>query len=167
MTLNSLPLELVIEIASNDADLWFKLTLIDERFKEYAYTRPGINTFVAIAKSIYITRGCSYMKIFGKLHSINDEPAFVSNNGVQKWYYNGSLHRADDKPAVIYPESNHTWYYRGEYDDITFFKNTREWWRHGIMYRDNCQPTVIHANGYLEWWSNGVKYMISQIVIKK
>lgn len=50
MVLNLLPLELIIEIAKTDADLWFKLTLINARFKEYAYTRPGINAFVEIAK---------------------------------------------------------------------------------------------------------------------
>jgi hypothetical protein len=69
-----MPLELIIEIARNDADLWFKLTLIDARFKEYVYTRPGINTFVAIAKTVNIYNGFTYIKIFGELHSIDDEP---------------------------------------------------------------------------------------------
>lgn len=170
MALNSLPLELIIEIASIDAGLWFKLTLIDARFKEYTYTRPGINAFVAIAKSVITYNGFTSIKIFGKLHSINDEPAIITKYDYRMWYYADNLHRVDDKPAVIIPRSFNAWsdvIINTEHVPTFFFDNSREWFRHGVIHRDNCKPARMHATGILEWWHKGAKYMTSQIVVKK
>jgi hypothetical protein len=120
---------MVIEITINDADLWFKLSLIDVRFKEYAYTHPGINVFVAIAKEVSVYNEHRYIKLFGKLHSINDEPAHITKYGFYFWYYADKVYHANDKPAIIIPRSFNAWsdvIINIEHIPTFFFDNSRK-----------------------------------------
>jgi hypothetical protein len=50
----------------------------------------------------------------GLLHSFNDIPAIIKNNGNQCWYKNGKLHRDNDLPAVIWYDGSQEWYKNGQ-----------------------------------------------------
>jgi hypothetical protein len=55
----------------------------------------------------------------GKLHSIDDKPAYIRADGTQYWYQHGKLHRDNDKPAIIRADG------------------TQRWFQHGKLHRDN------------------------------
>ena len=77
--------------------------------------------------------------LFGKLHSINDLPAYVYDNGIKHWYYNGKIHRENDLHASVYANGTKCWYYDGK------------------EHRENDLPAFIGFNGDKNWYYNGLR----------
>lgn len=73
----------------------------------------------------------------GLLHSEDDEPAVVCDNGYKIWYKHGKIHRDDDKPAMINPDS------------------TTSWFKDGILHREGNKPAIEYNNKCYEWWEEG------------
>lgn len=63
---------------------------------------------------------------WGKLHSINDNPAYEDLKfGIKNWYFEGKLHR-ETGPASIVPGKLEYFYLNGKY-----YKNVNDWlWDH-------------------------------------
>ena len=51
------------------------------------------------------------------LHSFDDEPAMIYDNGTKFWFKNGKKHRDNNLPALIW--------YNG---DVVFYKNGKQYW---------------------------------------
>lgn len=120
-------LDVLKYIATYSEDVWYKLTLIDEDFKKYAYGDAGISAFINAFYKCEIRDGFMYREIFGRSHSFDDLPACVSIDvfdGIRQWYYNGEFHRANDKPAII------------------VLNNYKVWYKYGKTHRDNNKPAV-------------------------
>ena len=81
--MNQLILDVKIHIASLSSDSWYKLTLIDEEFKEYSKSIIGINMFIRLFYTMSIKDNDISWKIFEKLHSFNDKPAYIRADGSQ------------------------------------------------------------------------------------
>jgi hypothetical protein len=126
--LGCLPLDILIEIASYSCETWYKLYRIDDRFYDYARSNAGINKFVSMFTEIVYGIGRKTL-LFGRLHSINDEPSYVVN-GYKYWHRNGRIHRENDKPAYISPDGSQVWYINGK--------------RH----REGDKPAIIRTDGY-------------------
>jgi hypothetical protein len=119
-------LDVLKYIAIYDEDTWYKLTLIDEDFKKYAYSDAGISAFIRAFYKCEIRNDIIHRKIFGRGHSFDDLPAYeciVPGGTMRMWYYNGEVHRADDKPAII------------------LFNDYKEWYKHGKIHRDD-EPAI-------------------------
>ena len=62
----------------------------------------------------------------GKLHSYDDKPAVIYEDGTREWVKEGKTHRENGKPAIIYGGTNHKKYFEDglEIDDkkILLFK---------------------------------------------
>jgi hypothetical protein len=115
-------LDVLKYIATHTEDVWYKLTLIDEDFKKYAYSSVGISAFINAFYKCEIRDGFMNREIFGHKHSFDDLPAYESTiifNAMNVWYYNGEIHRGHDKPA------------------ITMFNNYKVWYKYGKTHRDN------------------------------
>ena len=154
-------LDIIIYIASFDEDTWFRLTIIHDRFKDYAFSNIGrltfINNFTKITKEYPI----SYT-LFRKLNSINDKPSLIYENGAQLWYKNGLKHRENNLPATIDEYGSQFWYKNGlrhRKDDlpaVIYENGTKYWFINGLEHRDGDLPAVIHSTGICEWWKNGI-----------
>jgi hypothetical protein len=103
-------LDTAIYTASLFAESWYGLTLIHREFAEYAYSRAGILKYRELFTKVEIKDGNKYIRIFGKLNSIEDEPAIIWANGDKQWNINGNRHRDNDKPANIYANGDKRWY---------------------------------------------------------
>jgi hypothetical protein len=77
----------------------------------------------------------------GYLHSFNDEPAVIWDNGSMYWYQHGNVHRDNDLPAVIFDHGSKVWYRHGK--------------KHGLRHRDNDEPAVIWSDGDMYWFKHG------------
>jgi hypothetical protein len=99
----------------------------------------------------------------GLLHSYEDEPAIIADNGTYKvWYKQGKIHREGDLPAITRNEQYQEWYRNGRLHrdrDLPAIigTNFREWYKNGKLHRDGDQPAVIDLQLQLrEWWVNGI-----------
>ena len=81
-----------------------------------------------------VTRNENY-----QLHSFNDEPALISDNGTRYWYKDGKCHRDNDLPATIDPDGTH------------------EWFKDGKRHRET-DAAIIKPDGYKSYFLNGVMY---------
>ncbi|MEI8270528.1 MAG: hypothetical protein WCG45_04100 [bacterium] len=99
-------------------------------FKGQRYLKIGNQTFHT-EQNRNLIKECDFE--FLELHSINDEPAIVYENGTKEWYCLGDLHRVE-KPAVEYSNGD------------------CEYWRVGLRHRDNG-PAIIYGNKqyYFKW----------------
>jgi antitoxin component YwqK of YwqJK toxin-antitoxin module len=106
----------------------------------------------------------------GALHSFDDEPSEILENGTMRWHKNGKLHRDDDKPAVV-ANGIMKWFKNGrlhrEGDNPAYVNNIlrmEQYWKNGQPHRDGDRPAVIrrpgteHHYGIQEWWKNGKRH---------
>jgi len=87
------------------------------------------------------------------LHSFDDEPAIICNDGTKFWFKNGKKHRDNNLPAVIR--------YNG---DVEFYKNGKQYWfinnkeyyymntikekfKNKILKLKNINMTILKDNG--------------------
>ncbi len=82
----------------------------------------------------------------GVLHSEDDKPAVIYQDGDLRWFKDGYLHREDDKPAVV----NQDGYLR--------------WYKDGKLHREDDKPAVINRDGYRDGYQlcykNGISYRV-------
>lgn len=115
-----LPLDVVKLIAYDEAS-WIILMQIRPDFHQYSWTAQGRRDFVSTC-TVQTTcpLGTEY-RLLGRLHREADQPAIISANGDQLWYYAGQLHRgstpptrdAMGPPAIIYASGDKYWVWRG------------------------------------------------------
>ena len=119
---------------------------------------PSGNIMRILAGSILIKDirygGCTHGNCL--LHSFNDEPAVILEDGESHWYAKGKLHRVNG-PAVICANGNQQWYINGQLhreNDQPAIMNAngdRRWYVNGKLHRENDLPAVILANGTSYW----------------
>jgi hypothetical protein len=106
-------LDIAIYTASIFPESWYGLTLIHREFRKYSKTRAGILKYRELFTNIKIEYGNKYIRIFGKLNSIEDKPAIICVNGDKYWYINDKRHRENDQPANICTNGNKCWFING------------------------------------------------------
>ena len=60
------------------------------------------NSKYTVTNKIFNVWKCKISRVNGLIHSINDQPAIVFEDGEKHWYYNNVLHR-EIGPAQITP----------------------------------------------------------------
>jgi antitoxin component YwqK of YwqJK toxin-antitoxin module len=98
----------------------------------------------------------------GLLHSYDDNPAIVADNGTYKvWYKEGKIHRDGDLPAITRHDVQYQEWYRagmlhrdGDLPAIIGSDNHREWYRNGKLHRDGDEPALTDGE-MREWYRNG------------
>lgn len=131
--------DVILHIARFDEVAWYKLYRVDERFREYAQSYEGKHEFIQLFAERQTIWLISSIRLFGFLHSIFGEPAFVHFGVSKSWYYRGRFHRDNDLPAIIIDDGRMAWY------------------QHGELHRDNELPAVVRPDDDNEWWIRGVK----------
>jgi hypothetical protein len=133
-----------------------------------------------LRKCLHGGRNATIIYKFGAVnHSIDDQPAITTIDGVRKWYHFGKLHRGNDQPAVISININHE---RGEpppwargivwpkFDIIdeeylhgsnNRYPITMEWWSYGTRHRAGL-PAIAWGNGKVEYWVEGKRMSIKK-----
>lgn len=104
----------------------------------------------------------------GMLHSYNDQPAAVFDNGLKIWYNNGKLHRENDQPAKIYSDGKLEYYTENKLnrlngpavvfpdsEDTIPLKRNFMWYRDGKKHRING-PAEVWQDGTEEWYFDGI-----------
>jgi hypothetical protein len=130
-------LEIAIYTASFDYDVWYKLTLIHEKFAEYAHSRDGIIEYRRLFVKTVVGEYGVKTYLWGKLNSIEDKPAVVDIWGGKEWYKNYELHRENDLPAITRISGDCDWFLNDKRGRIA----------------NKC--AIIHDNGFREWFVNG------------
>jgi hypothetical protein len=162
ITYNEMLLDTAIYTASIFPEAWYGMILIHREFAEYTYSRAGIIKYRELFTKVEIVDGDKYIRIFGKLNSIEDKPAIIRTNGDKYWYINGKHHRDNDQPASIHANGTKYWYINNnrhrKYDKPAVIRanGVKEWYINGKCYRENDQPATIFANGVKEWYINNV-----------
>jgi hypothetical protein len=126
-------LDVAIYTASIFPEVWYGLTLIHREFREYAYSRAGIIKYRELFTEIEIEDGHKYIRIFGKLNSIEDKPVIIHANGDKHWFINDKRHRENDQPAIIFANGSKHWYINGKY------------YRRSSVFNSLANPTIINA----------------------
>lgn len=102
----------------------------------------------------------------GRLHSIDDQPAIIYDNGDRMWFKHGVKHRDNDKPAEEL-SSYDAWWQNGEMHrdgdkPAVDSGDEKIWYKHGLVHRDHDLPAVTRTtfNGSVikEWYKNGKKH---------
>jgi hypothetical protein len=83
-----------------------------------------------------------------ELHSFNDEPSVIYQEGTNIWHKDGQLHRDNDEPAIVYADG------------------TKYWYKDGKLHRDNNEPAVIDI-GIEQWFIKGIQLTKRQIELLK
>src|SRR4029078_8301974 len=102
-------LDIKINIASLDEEVWYIMYKYDDEFKKY--TQQSNLCAQLFTKKIILNNRIEY-RLLGKLHCL-DHPAVIENMGIfsiQVWYKAGLKHRDDDDPAVILATGPKYWY---------------------------------------------------------
>lgn len=98
-------IDIKILVAKCDEDIFYALYRHDEEFAKYARSIAGINDFIKLAKKEERDEYIIETKIFGRLHSFNDEPAVIginmNINMYKLWFYYGKIWRDNDKPTRV------------------------------------------------------------------
>ncbi len=110
----------------------------------------------------------------GKLHSFNDNPAVVWEDGDKEWFIHGVKGRENDRHAEEKFYGMKTWFIDGkpgrmsgknnvEFNDriewrIITESDTKFYRNHFVPHRLDG-PAVIYNDGKSEWWVNGKRYM--------
>jgi hypothetical protein len=154
-------LDILIEIASYDEDVWYKMTIANDEFALYSRGIAGIKMFrLLFTKDSGSDAYINGTYIFGLLNSIEDEPGVITSSG-SFWYKNGKYHRDNDLPAMVFKSGTQEWYKNGEHhrdNDMPasiYFNGTQIWSKNGKHHRDNDMPAMIINNGTQIWCRNG------------
>jgi antitoxin component YwqK of YwqJK toxin-antitoxin module len=137
--LDRLPVDLIVEIGIlAGPDEYEELAKTSER-NAIIIRKPHITraTNAFIDKISFNLCSFEHFSFQGKLHSFNDHPAIIWDNGSKAWYHHGKLHRDNDKQAEVQK-------YLGKF-----------WYRHGKLHRDNDQPAIIYRDQVKEWYQHG------------
>ena len=128
-----LPLEVRIIVARMDIEVYMRMYLWDDEFREYANKEYAIDDFI---ERFVVKRMYDY-----KIYKLGNNEYHKYDNGRQARYMNGKLHR-DGGPALIYAN--------GE----------QEYWINGKLHRDGG-PAVIHVSGYKAYYQHGKRHRLN------
>lgn len=169
--MESLTLDILIEIAIKDATAWYALYLINDEFKEYSMTYNAAIKYMRHFQTIAYCGNTLQYRLFGRLHCV-DGPAHSSPT--QDIYYIGGIITRDDGPAFIdNMEGREEWMRDGLLDRegdlpaiITYDGSYRAYYRRGALHRENNKAAVIiieNGRKYKEYWQNGNRDIIPEI----
>ena len=99
----------------------------------------------------------------GKLHSVDDHPSVIIDNGSEKqWHSYGMRHRIGG-PAWTKEFGLTELYYNLDMlhrtDGPAMISNTNQKWYFNNKVHRADGPAVIHNNGRVEWWWRGRQYL--------
>jgi hypothetical protein len=104
-------------------------------------------------------------RLNGALHSVNDEPAVVIDNGTElMWYTHGQRHRNNGPAWVKGERGSFLWYKTGELHrtdgPAIVTLNAQQWYQHGKMHNTEGPARIERRSGkiIMQWWINGVEY---------
>jgi hypothetical protein len=123
-------------------DVWYKLTLISDKFNKYSKTDIGIRAFIKAHYTCEVGSRHAYRKIFGVFHSFYDLPVQEMDN-YRIWFYNGKIHREDDKPAVYADNEQYT---SIKQEKLKYYK---AWYKNGVRHRDSDKPAIMCEEAHL------------------
>jgi len=100
------------------------------------------------------------------LHSFDDEPALVWDDGAKYWYKDDKIHRDNNLPAVIYSGG-----------DLKYYKNGKQYWiinnkeyynyeevikkfKNNIPTLTNVNTNILKENNIDAIWLNWYDYLI-------
>ncbi len=106
-------LDIKILIASFDIDVWVKLAIYDDEFKQFACSAISVKQFIKLFTMCEISSGVRRYTLFNKLHRL-DGPAVIKPCGSQIWYRNDFVHR-EEGPAVIFANGLIYWVQNNKY----------------------------------------------------
>lgn len=158
-------LDIKLYIAKINEDVWIKMLIIDDEFKEFSYSTIGIKLF----EEYFIVKNedSNVIKytLLNKFHNKDDLPSIIYKNKLHiEWFKLGMNYRINDLPSII-TEYNKLWFDNG----IINRKNNlhsietidkKIWCFDKKYHRENNLPAVIYNNGKKEWWYNGIRYCI-------
>lgn len=162
--MDELILDIAIIIASNNPNAWFKLTRINDAFARYSRTDAGKREYIRLFTRRVRVDNMIETTLFGRLHSVYDEPSIVYDNGTMLWHKNDNLHRDDDLPAIVNDSED---YYYEWFQNGLLHRNgdkpavvdeyVKEWHINGVLHRDGGKPAYKHIDGIHKWFIDGVK----------
>jgi hypothetical protein len=142
--LNRLHIDLIVEIGilagPDEYEQIAKTSKRNANILQKPYIIKATNAFIVKSWEFWFSNEHYHYQSFkynGILHSFNDNPAVIHNDGTKLWYQHGNLHRNNDQPAIV--------------KDI----GSKEWYQHGKLHRDNDQPAVIQVDGFKGWYQHG------------
>ena len=140
--MDTLPIELVTIIACDSFKLFTTLLLVPTIGLRLCAEYPQL-----IAREKFIRIGVLneydggiYSYLGNMIHSFNDQPAIIYNNGNKYWFWYGKKHRGGDQPAFV--------------DSIGY----KSWFWHGERHRENDLPAIEWETGKKEWYRHGLRY---------
>lgn len=152
-----LPLELHIQIAMMDEDVWIKLWLYNSKFNEWSRKKSSIELF----NDLFTKKVCNGLYtvyiLLGITHNLRG-PAWYFHDDTYRYFVNNNLHRVDGPAIVDKHLGNEYWQYglRHRTDGpAVIHKNGRlEYWQNGQLHR-NDGPAIVYPDGRVEYWRNG------------
>ncbi len=124
--MENLILDVKINIAEKDREVWWLFYLYFDDFKNY--TRRYTSHYCQLFTKIIIKDHCIEYHYLNYVYT-------VYNCGSQHWYQHGERHR-DGGPAIINANGDRFWY------------------QHGKHHRDDG-PAIIYSYGQREWYQHG------------
>jgi len=104
-------------------------------------------------------------RLNGALHSVNDEPAVIINDGDELMWYTHGLRNRDGGPAWVQGERGvFMWYNAGQLHrkdgPALVSVHSQQWYEHGLMHNATGPARLENRAGgtYIQWWLNGTEY---------
>lgn len=99
--------------------------------------------------------GHKFSGVNKKLHSFDDQPSVIYNDGTKWWYRDGKIHR-EKGPAVINSNGVEEWWsdnkrHRDDGPAVTYpddirispeMRGVKQFWNNGILVREELPPAI-------------------------
>jgi len=90
------------------------------------------------------------------LHSFDDEPTVIYDNGTKMWYEDNKIHRDNNLPALIrsngynsyYKNDKHYWFINNK--EYHSYKEIKEKFKNNIVELKNVNVTILKENGIVD-----------------
>lgn len=157
--MDTLPVELLHEIASNDIGAYRALFAM-RSFVESLKPMMMIEYRIKFGYSVQITKDRIEWYFNGLRHRV-DGPAIEYADGNKEWYQNGEKHRIDGA-AIEHVDGTKKWYLNGKLHRvdgpaIEFSSGEKGWYKgwylNGKLHR--VDGPAIENRYCLEWWVDG------------
>jgi len=79
-------------------------------------------------------------------------------------FHHWATDRVGETYGIIHPDTTMEWFKNGlihrdnNKPAMTYPDGTMEWWVNGLRHRDNDKPALIHSDTTMEWWVNGLRH---------
>lgn len=116
----------------------------------YGYDKPCTFTELARYSEDWENgvEGAVSTLVNGVLHSVDDKPSLVTDEGEQIWHRYGVMHR-DGAPARMLPDESWAWYQNGKRHRVD---GPASYTSRGY------NPTTRRADGTYEYWLEGIRF---------